>query len=103
MRKVIDGKRYDTDQAQLVASWDNGQNRGDFKRYEEDLYRTKKGNWFVHKAGGPMTHMAVQRGNGYGGSQEIEPIAEDEAFEWMQDHDCIEGIEAWFPDRIEDA
>ena len=63
MRKIIDGKRYDTDTATHVANYNNGHNPGDFQWTNEDLYRTAKGNWFVHGSGGAMTCYVRQTGS----------------------------------------
>ena len=37
MKSIINGKRYDTETAQELASWDNGCNCGDFHECEETL------------------------------------------------------------------
>lgn len=85
-----------------------GRYPGDFKRREKTLYRTSKGAWFLHHVGGAMTDMAVSVGNnGYGGSEDIEPIDEDDAFGFLQAHsdesDAVAAIEEYFNDHVEDA
>ena len=51
MRAIIDGKRYDTETAKVVAEWANTYDRGDFHHYSEALYLTPKGAWFLHGEG----------------------------------------------------
>jgi hypothetical protein len=94
MKKIINGKRYDTETAEKVHTWDNGHYPGDFHMYEERLYRTKKGMFFLYKVGGAMSSMARScGGNSYCGGADIEPLTDDEA----------EALERLFPERIEDA
>lgn len=44
MIKVIDGKRYNTETADCIATTFYGREPSEYDYYEEDLYRTKKGN-----------------------------------------------------------
>lgn len=108
MIKVIDGKRYNTDTAQLVYEYDNGRLTSDFSYRSKGLYRTKNGAWFIHHFGGAMTDMAVPVGNnGMGASADIEPVDDDDAFGFLQAHsnerDALEAIDKYFADRIQDA
>jgi len=107
MRKVIDGKRYDTEAAELIYVWNNGR-YGDFRFRSKSLYRTRNGAWFFYHAGGPVTDMAVSVGNnGYGGSETIEPIDDDDAYGFLQAHsddsDAEELIDQYFADRVSGA
>lgn len=104
MEKVVNGKLYNTETAELVSEWDNGCNGGDFHRYSEELYRTKKGNWFIYKDGGPMSCMSVPSGsNNWTGSEDIEPLQPEEAFEVMERHNNTKAIAKHFPNRVEEA
>lgn len=70
MRAVIDGKRYDTETAVLVAEWHNGRNISDFNHCDESLYRTKRGSWFIAGSGGANSAYAVELdGNFWGEAQ----------------------------------
>lgn len=107
MIKVIDGKRYNTDTAEMVYQWTNGYFPTDFNYRSKTLYRTERGAWFIHHKGGANTDMARQAGNSYSGGEDIEPITEDEAYEFLERHsgdeDAAEALEAYFADRLEDA
>ncbi len=103
MKTIIDGRRYDTELATLVASWTNHHNRGDFRRVEEDLYVTPSGAWFIHGAGGPMTEYAVPCGDGTTGSERIIPLSEGGAYDWLEEHGFTDQLEEHFADRIQDA
>ncbi|RQD73490.1 MAG: hypothetical protein D5R97_09295 [Candidatus Syntrophonatronum acetioxidans] len=85
MKKVINGKLYDTEKAVFIASY-RYSNPSDFKHIEEDLYKTKKGNYFLAGGGGPMSKYAVSLGdNQTGGSSDvITPLTAQEAREWCE-------------------
>lgn len=103
MKRIIDGKVYDTKTAEEIATWSNGYPCNDFKHCEETLYRTKKGSWFVAGEGGAMSKYAVQYGNSYGGGSGLYPFTEDEARQWLEDKDFVEALEKHFADKLEEA
>jgi hypothetical protein len=103
MIKIIDGKRYNTATAECVASFSRGY-AGDFDQYSEDLYLTKKGTWFLHGMGGPMTRWGegdMQHGRGSG--EGIAPLTPAEARAWLEHNDDVDVLEDHFSDAIEDA
>ena len=61
MKKIINGKVYDTETAQVLGSWSNMSDRS-FERIDETLYRKRTGEFFLHGEGGPMSRYAVQIG-----------------------------------------
>jgi hypothetical protein len=104
MKRIIDGKRYDTETAEKLHEWDNGIYGGDFKQHDEALYKTEKGAYFVHGTSGPMGPYSQNLGNGAkGGGEILSPMTEKEAFEWLTSHGGEEVAEKYFPNMIEDA
>lgn len=109
MIKVIDGKRYNTETATRILCHENGHFVSDFRYRSKELYLTKKGNWFIFHEGGAMSDMAVRVGNnGTGGSSDIEPVSEEDAFKFLQAHsgqyDSAElALEKYFASWIEEA
>jgi len=103
MKAIIDGKRYNTETATEVAEYWNGLGGGDFGRYEESLYKTAKGAWFLAGKGGPMSPYAQSVGNGQSGGEGIRPITADEAREWLEKKNEIDALDEHFADHIEDA
>jgi hypothetical protein len=96
MKRIIDGKRYDTDTATRVACAESSCYRSDFHYWSEDLYRTPRGRWFIHGEGGPCTRWSRPVGtNGRTGSEGIEVLTVAEALEWCErreiDADLIAG------------
>jgi len=56
MKKIINGKRYDTETAQLIGSASYS-NRTDFRFWSEELYRKKTGEFFLYGEGGPASKV----------------------------------------------
>lgn len=103
MKKIIGGKRYNTDTATLVGEYVYG-SLGGFNRIHEGLYRTKNGSYFVAGVGNPRTLYAVSVSqNFWGGSEDIYPLSPEEAFEWAQAYLEEHEIEKEFGSQIEDA
>ena len=104
MRQVINGKLYDTTTAEQIHRWDNGHFSTDFKFRAKTLYRTQKGNLFLHHEGGAMTDMSQPTGsNSYSGGESIEPIDEQTAVRFLESHDGTDVMLEHFPDYVEDA
>jgi len=103
MKKIIDGKKYDTEKASVVAEWCNHYPSNDFKSCEETLYRTDKGNWFLHGEGGAMSRYAEAYGNSVSGGADIIAMTHDEAYGWLVDHGETEDAERYFPEKVEEA
>ena len=81
MKKIINGKKYDTETATNVAMWDNERYR-DFAHCREELYRKRTGEYFLHGPGGPMSKYRKSDGNTTSGGEDIIPLTYDEAKEW---------------------
>ena len=104
MKRIINLKRYDTDTAELVATWSNGGSRSDFRYCSENLYRTKNGAWFLHGEGGPLSKYAetCEAGRGMRGGSQIKPFTEEDAAAWLAKHD-VEAFERHFAQKAADA
>jgi len=88
MKKVINGRTYNTETSKLIGEWDNGRYGNDFGSCSERLYVNSKGTYFLVGEGGPMSKYAVSHGNNTSGSSNnVEPMTKDEAMEWLEEHD----------------
>ena len=86
MKKIINGRRYDTDTAKEVAC-DSYSNRSDFAYWKETLYRKNTGEFFLHGVGGPMSRYAESAGqNQWSGGQKIIPLTLEAAQKWAEEH-----------------
>lgn len=101
MKKIINGKVYDTCTAEQVGDWFNGDTG--FGRCYEILYRKRTGEFFLHGKGGPMSKYAVSCGNNeWGGSEKIIPLSYKAAQEWAKEHLDEEEYEKSFGEVVED-
>ena len=68
MKKIINGKKYDTETATKIGEYSNGYSTSDFHYIDETLYRKKTGEFFLYGEGGPMTRYSHACGDlrGYG-------------------------------------
>lgn len=104
MNKIINGKRYDTDKAKEVGSWEASTDPGAFNYYCETLYRKRTGEFFLHGEGGPRTPYADFRADGsIGWGEQLRPMAYDVAAEWAERHLTADEYEAVFGPVDEEA
>lgn len=103
MKKIINGKVYDTEKAECVGEWSNGCYTTDFQYCSEDLYRKRTGEFFLHGDGGAMSKYAVSGGNGnWGPGSKIIPLTYEAAQKWAEKHLDGEDYEAIFGEVVED-
>lgn len=109
MRKIVDGKRFDTETATLIGEASNigrgADSVGDFHYWSAGLYRSpRKAHYFLAGEGGAMSRFAQSVGqNSWAGGRDIIPMSREQAFEWAQEHLATEEVEAAFGDMVEDA
>lgn len=86
MKKIINGRRYDTETAKLVG-YTSYSTPGDFGYWCEDLYRKRTGEFFIHGQGGPMSKYSERLSeNEWGYGHEIRPLSLKEAQVWVEKH-----------------
>lgn len=82
MKKIIGGKRYNTETAKYIGSGFANCGVTDFKYFEEDLYQKKTGEFFLHGKGGPASKYAKEFDGSMWGDEKIIPISLEEARAW---------------------
>jgi hypothetical protein len=96
MKKIINGKRYDTDTAKILGSAGYS-HPGDFSYWYEALYRKKTGEFFLHGVGGAMSRYARRIGlDEWTGGEEIRPLSPEEARKWIEKNLDVEEYEEIF-------
>lgn len=86
MKKIIDGRRYDTSGAKRLAETSDG-NCADPNYWRETLYRKSTGEYFIHGEGGPMSRYATPAGqNGWTSGERIMPVSLEDAQKWAEGH-----------------
>lgn len=59
MKKILNGKLYDTDTATEIGSWTYS-HPGDFNYIKETLYRKQTGEFFLYACGGANTQYSKE-------------------------------------------
>lgn len=103
MKKIINGKLYDTTTARCLGS-DSYSNRRDFHYWSEELYVKRTGEYFLYGEGGPMSRYAETVGqNEWSGGEKIIPLSLDKARKWAEEHLSADEYEEAFGLPDEDA
>lgn len=76
MKKIICKKEYDTDTARLIKKYTYG-NYGDPSGYEETLYETQGGLYFLYVKGGESSPYPTE---------DILRIAKAKVNAWLENH-----------------
>jgi len=83
MKRVIGGKVYNTETATLIA--EECGSPGELTCWNEQLYRTIKGAWFLYGHGGPASGWSKSSGqNSWSSGDGIEVLTERGALEWCE-------------------
>ncbi|MCF7805822.1 MAG: hypothetical protein K9N46_15200 [Candidatus Marinimicrobia bacterium] len=101
MRKIIQGKLYDTETAEILNTWTNRKPEADSDFRRKTLYRTHKGNLFLHLETGSSSNLEFDEKDTV--EDDIEPIDELTAVEFLEVHDGTEVIIQQFPDFFDEA
>jgi hypothetical protein len=103
MKGICDGKRYDTDRAEELACASFAA-KDDPAHWEECLFRTERGAFFLAATGGPESKYGVpvdmQR---FGPGERIVPLEPDKALRWAEQNAPMDVIERAFASIIQDA
>lgn len=87
MKKIINGKLYNTDTARSIGSDFHGAYGRDLDFWREELYQKKTGEFFLHGEGGPMTKYCQQLGqNEWGAGEMVIPMSYASAEKWAAEH-----------------
>jgi hypothetical protein len=86
MKKIIEGRVYNTETAKFLGSYQHS-HRNDFSFYKEELYRTKSGAYFLYGEGGPASRYSKQvEQNRWTGGEEIRAMSPQGARAWAEEH-----------------
>lgn len=96
MKRVIDGKTYSTETATEVAHWTNGAFLTDFVYFEETLYRTKRGKFFLHGQGHCKSKYAEHVAGITTWGDALKPISDRCARKWLEKRGETNAISIFF-------
>lgn len=103
MKKIINGRRYDTETAQQVAEYQHS-SPSEFDYFVETLYRKKGGEFFLHgygHAASPYCEWLDSSTRSAG--ERLMPMTYSEAQEWAEKHLDADEYEAIFGEVEEDG
>ena len=83
MRRIIDGKRYDTSTAEEIATATHGY-KMEFSYYEETLYCKRTGEYFLYGYGHGESKYAKQVLGDWGPGEDIVPMTYEQARQWAE-------------------
>ena len=99
MKKIINGRLYDTDTATKIGNYTNGALPGDFHHFEEDLYQKRNGEFFLVGSGGALTkYGSYFEGESYSVRDTFIPLTVEEAKKWAEKHLEVDKYIALFGD-----
>ena len=76
MKKIICKREYDTENATLVKKYTEGE-FGDAAGFEESLYQTEKGLYFLYVNGGEDSKYS---------KEDIKSLSKAKAEQWIESH-----------------
>lgn len=86
MKKIINGKMYNTNTAKFLGEYSYGNPR-DFQHFSEEIYQKTTGEFFLYGEGGPMSKYSRSCGtNDICGSEVLIPLSIHEAKEWIAEN-----------------
>jgi len=84
MKKIINGRLYDTDKAHRLGY--DGKGDG-FSKWYEELYQKRTGEFFLYGEGGALTKYArAIDDNNWSGGEKIIPLSAVAARKWVEEH-----------------
>ena len=86
MKKIINGKLYDTETAKHVGT-DSYSDSRDLNYWSEELYQKRTGEFFLHGQGGAASKYAESyEQNHWKGGEKIIPLSYHSAQQWAEEH-----------------
>ena len=95
MKRIINGKKYDTETAEEVAESTHG-SKSSYAYYEEALFRKRTGEYFLYGYGHGDSRYAKQVCGDFGPGSEIIPLTYEQARSWAERELSVDEYEAEF-------
>ncbi len=96
MEKIIKGRKYNTDTATSICTYDNGLPNGDFNYISEELFVKRTGEYFLHCIGGAKTKYAKSDGDMICAGSIIIPISDEQAKKFVENYSTSDVYEEYF-------
>lgn len=87
MKKIINGKMYNTETAEEINCWENTPYKSNYAYFIEYLYRKKTGEFFLYGSGNASSKYCQETADRTRSSGErIVPISNEEAKAWVEQY-----------------
>lgn len=103
MKKIIQGRVYDTSTAHMVGEASGVPFQDRMRRFREALYKKRTGEYFLAGSGGPLSQWAVPYSpeGGLAEGSGIRPLTWEQARDWGERYMSPEAYVAEFGDADE--
>lgn len=99
MKYIINGFRYDTDRADIVARYEAPYQETDLHYYYEELYIKPQGGWFLAGHGNELSRYARGPVECREPGEKVFPLlGDDEAISWLYETGNDEILNDFFPE-----
>ena len=102
MKKIINGRKYDTTTAEEVAESSHSY-KSEYDYYEETLYRKRTGEYFLYGYGHGDSKYAKQVCGDFGPGSDIIPLSYEQARAWAERELSADEYESAFGEVTEDG
>lgn len=102
MKRIIDGRRYDTSTAEEIATATHGY-KNEFSYYEETLYCKRTGEYFLYGYGHGESKYAKQVLGDWGPGEDIIPMDYEQARQWAEKNLSVDDYEREFGPTSEEG
>lgn len=102
MKKIINGRNYDTTTAEEVAESSHSY-KSEYDYYEETLYRKRTGEYFLYGYGHGDSKYAKQVCGDFGPGSDIIPLSYEQARAWAERELSADEYESIFGEVTEDG
>lgn len=103
MKKIISGKKYDTDTAKKVGEYWSSNDLRDFHWWSETLYQKKTGEFFLFGRGNAASKYRESCGNNtWSSGSHIEPLDYEAAQKWAEEYLTADEYEDIFGEITDD-
>ena len=101
MKRIINGRKYDTSTAEEVGESSHSY-RSEYDYYEETLYRKRTGEYFLYGYGHGDSKYAKQVCGDFGPGSDIIPLSYEQARAWAERELSADEYESAFGEVTED-
>jgi hypothetical protein len=103
LKKIINAIVYNTNTAKKIASVHHKTNNHS-NWFQEELYTTENGRWFIAGEGGSHSHYAIDEGEGnMNGGSDLLPRTIPETMSWLEKHRKYDVLEEYFAAYLQTA